>query len=276
MDVVDAHHHVWDLTARQQPWLDRPGNERLRRSYPPARFRAEAAAAGVTASVVVQTVTDQAETSELLGLAASDELIAGVVGWADLEAADVADALASLIAGPSGRFLRGIRHPVLTEPDPDWLRRPAVHRGLRALGAAGLSFDLIVPADLLPAAVEAAAACPGVLFVLDHCGIPRIGGYPDELWMRDIRELAALPNTVCKLSGVLAGPVASLGWCYQTVLAEFGPDRLLFGSDWPVCTLTATYGEVLACARTLTAALSLVERTAIFRGTARRVYRLGV
>ncbi len=275
MELIDAHHHVWRLAARPQPWLERPGNEPLRRDYTPAGYRAEAVRAGVTASVVVQTVADQAETAELLGIAADDELIAAVVGWVDLEATGVTEALAGLTAGPDGGFLRGIRHPVLTESDPDWLRRPAVHRGLRAVGAAGLSFDLIVSADLLPAAIEAAAACPGVLFVLDHCGIPRIGGHPDELWMRDIRELAALPNTVCKLSGVLAAPAASLSWCYQSVLTEFGPGRLMFGSDWPVCTLTASYAEVLGIARTLTAALSAVERTAIFGGTARRVYRLG-
>jgi L-fuconolactonase len=274
MTVTDAHHHVWDIAARPQPWLELPGNEPLRRSYELAEFRAEAVAAGVSASVVVQTVTDEAETRELLAFAAHDDLVAGVVGWADLTSDRVADALAALMSGPDGAFLRGIRHPVLTESDPGWLMRPAVRRGLAAVGAAGLTFDLIVPADLLRAATDAAVATPGVTFVLDHCGMPLIGRHPDEFWIREIRELAALPNTVCKLSGVLTEPIAGLDWCYQTVLTAFGPDRIMFGSDWPVCTVEAAYSQVLACAKALTAALSPAERSEIFGGTARRVYRL--
>jgi L-fuconolactonase len=174
---------------------------------------------------------------------------------------------------------------VLTEPDRDWLRRPAVLAGLTAVGAAGLAYDLVLPADLLPAAADAAAACPGTLFVLDHLGNPRIRPAetaPDELWMADLRRLAALPNTAAKLSGILAEPpppgrtgVGHLVPYYETALAAFGPDRLMFGSDWPVCTLGAPYGRVVAAATMLTSALSQLERDQVFAGTARRVYRLG-
>jgi L-fuconolactonase len=280
--IVDAHQHVWDLAARPQPFLEQPGLEPLLRNYAEADLRPLARAAGVTSTVVVQTVSEPAETPELLALAAASDLIAGVVGWADLESAAVADELAALRALPGGELLSGIRHPVLVEPDPDWLRRPAVHAGLAAVGAAGLCYDLVVPADLLPAAADAAAACPGLLFVLDHLGNPGVAARPDELWMTDIRRLAALPNTVCKLSGILGEPppaghrgVAHLEPYYETVLAEFGPDRLMFGSDWPVCTLTASYAEVVAAAQALTDGLSPMERAAVFGATARRVYQLG-
>lgn len=283
---VDAHHHVWDLAARAQPWLELPGNEPLLRNYSEADLRPLASAAGVTATVVVQTVTDPAETPELLALAAASDIIAGVVGWTDLQSSGVGDRLAALRERPGGHLLRGIRHPVLIETDPDWLRRPAVLAGLTAVGTADLCYDVVVAADLLPAATEAAAANPGLTFVLDHLGNPRLGPRPDERWISDIRAMAALPNTVCKLSGVLGEPpqgqnaaagndVSHLIPYYETVLAAFGPDRMMFGSDWPVCTLSASYAEVASAALALTSGLSLSERTAIFGGTARRIYRLG-
>ena len=283
--IVDAHQHVWDLTARPQPWLELPGNEPLLRNYGEADLRPLAAAAGVTATVVVQTVADHAETAELLALADASDLIAGVVGWTDLESAGAGDALAELRGRPDGGLLSGIRHPVLTEDDPDWLRRPAVLAGLAAVGSAGLCYDLVVSADLLPAAIDAAEACPGLVFVLDHLGNPNLRARPDELWMTDIRRLAALPNTACKLSGVLGEPAPDgehaggavthlVPYC-DVVLGAFGPDRIMFGSDWPVCTLSASYGEVVAAAQALTAGLSPLERAAVFGGTARRIYRLG-
>ncbi len=284
--IVDAHQHVWDLSAHRQPWLELPGHEPLLRDYAEADLEPLAAAAGVTASVVVQTIADPGETAELLALATASDLVAAVVGWTDLEAPGVADALAALREGKDGPGLRGIRHPVLAEPDRDWLRRPAVLAGLAAVGAAGLVFDLVVPADLLPAAADAAAACPGTLFVLDHLGNPPAGDQAslsaDELWMNDLRRLARLPNTVAKLSGLLAEPpppgqagVGHLVPYYETALAAFGPGRLMFGSDWPVCTLGSPYDRVVATARTLTAGLSPLERDQVFAGTARRFYRLG-
>jgi len=287
-DAVDSHHHVWDLTVRAQPWLDQPGNEPLRRTFAEADLRPLARAALVNATIVVQTVTDPAETPELLALAAGSDLVAGVVGWVDLQAPGVADALAALLARPDGGWLRGIRHPVLIEDDPGWLRRPSVLRGLDAVGAAGLSYDIVAAPHALPAAVAAARACPGMTFVLDHLGNPEIGPRVDERWANAVRALAALPNTICKLSGILGEPppgaapahpgnragVAHLVPYYQTVLGAFGPDRLMFGTDWPVCTLTSSYDAVIGAARTLTADLSASERMAVFSGTACRVYRL--
>jgi len=286
-DLVDTHHHVWDLTVRAQPWLDLPGNEALRRNFSEADLRPQAAAAQVTSTVVVQTITDPAESPDLLALAAASDLIAGVVGWVDLQAPGAGDALAELQARPDGRWLRGIRHPVLIEDDPAWLRRPAALRGLASVGAAGLCYDIVVRPDQLPAAVAAAAAQPGLTFVLDHLGNPELGPQRDEQWAQAVRQLAALPNTVCKLSGILGEPppggrapsastsVAHLVPYYETVLDAFGPDRLMFGTDWPVCTISASYATVVDAARKLTVGLSPADRSAVFSGTARRVYRLG-
>ncbi len=283
MELIDAHHHVWDLAAHEQPFLRLPGNEPLLRNFGEADLLPLAAAAGVTATVVVQTVAEISETIELLELAARSDLIGAVVGWVDLQAHAVGEDIGELLARPDSQLLRGIRHPVLIEDDPGWLLRPAVLRGLRAVGAAGLCFDLVVPAQLLAVATEAAAACPEVVFVLDHMGIPGMGPRPDEHWKRDIRSMAVLPNAVCKLSGLLgepppAGAPAGVGHLmpfYDVALEAFGPQRLMFGSDWPVCTLSSDYAGVVAAAMALTAELSPEDRSAVFAGTARRVYRLG-
>jgi len=280
MPTVDAHHHVWDLTVRDQEWITGAALAPLRRSFCPEELEAEAAEAGIDASVLVQTVTVAAETPEFLALAADSPLVAGVVGWTDLTAPDVADVLAALRELPGGGALVGIRHQVQSEPDPNWLLRPDVHRGLTAVTAAGLAYDLVVLPHQLPAAVGAARAHPQLTFVLDHLGKPPIASGRLDAWAADVRALAALPNTVCKLSGLVteadwhSWTIADLRPYADTVLDAFGPDRLMFGSDWPVCTLAATYPQVLASARALTAELSPPEQASVFGGTATRVYAL--
>jgi L-fuconolactonase len=237
---------------------------------------------------VVQTVLEPGETPELLDLAAAGGLVAGVVGWASLEAPDVADAIAALRELPGGGRLSGLRHPLLGEPDLGWLTRPAVLRGLAALGQAGLTFDIVAQPGHLPAAARAAAQTGELRFVLDHFGNPELAAVPDPGWASAITALAAQPNASCKLSGLLGAPppgtdpaaardpadVAHLRPYYETVLGAFGPDRLMFGSDWPVSTLSASYGHVVAAARALTSELSRREQDAIFFRTAQQVYQL--
>jgi L-fuconolactonase len=273
--TVDAHHHVWDLSVRDQDWIDR--DSPLRRDFTMADLTPEARAAGVDRTVLVQTVTVAEETPEFLALAAAHELIAGVVGWTDLTNPDVAGELARLRDLPGGRYLKGIRHQVQGEPDPEWLLRPDVTRGLAAVADAGLVYDLVVLPHQLPACVKAAASLPGLTFVLDHLGKPPIASGALEPWASGLRALAALPNTVGKLSGLLteADPaswtVDRLRPYADTALEAFGPDRLMFGSDWPVCTLAADYGEALDAMDELVAP---AERTRIFETTAVRVYDL--
>jgi L-fucono-1,5-lactonase len=278
--IVDAHHHLWDLSVRDQDWITGAALAPLRRDFLLGDYQPLATQDGVCSSVVVQTVTVPGETPELLALAATSDLIAGVVGWADLTAPGLADRIAELTSGPGGDKLAGLRHQVQSEPDPDWLTRPDVLRGLAAVADAGLAYDLVITAGQLPAAARAAAAVPDLLFVLDHLGKPAIASGTTQPWDRDLRRLAALPNTAAKLSGLVTEAdwhrwqVADLRPYTDTALDAFGAGRLMFGSDWPVCTLAASYGEVLRAARDLTADLSDAEREAVFTGTATRLYRL--
>ncbi len=280
--IVDAHQHVWDPAVRAQPWLDSDeALAPLRRKFTATDLAHVAAEAGVTATVVVQTVTEPTETPELLALARTSPLVAAVVGWTDLAQPGVADMVAELREGPGGGFLAGIRHPLLTEPDPGWLARHEIRRGLAALGAAGLTFDLVLQPGQLASAIQAAADLPGLIFVLDHLGnvdvtaspVPSASTVPDQAWATSFRALAELPNTVCKLSGILGeAPVECLRPYFDLALAAFGPRRLMFGSDWPVCTLQSSYQDVVTRAVALTASLSEPEQAAILAGTARAVY----
>jgi len=278
--IIDAHHHVWDLSVRDQDWITGPELQPLRRNFTLADLEPETRAAGVGRTVLVQTITVPEETPEFLSLAAETELIGGVVGWTDLTRPDVADELALLAELPGGTYLRGIRHQVQGEPDPEWLLHPDVRQGLTAVAAAGLVYDLVVLPHQLPACVKAAEGHPELTFVLDHLGKPPIASGELAPWATQVRDLAALPNTVCKLSGLVTETdpktwtVRDLAPYVDTVLEAFGPSRLMFGSDWPVCTLAATYAQVVGAAEELTAGLSDSERAEVFSGTARRVYDL--
>ncbi|MFH8798624.1 amidohydrolase family protein [Streptomyces sp. NPDC017936] len=283
--TVDAHHHVWDLSVRDQDWLTGPELRPLRRDFTLADLLPEARAAGVDRTVLVQTVTVAEETPELLALAASHDLVAGVVGWTDLTRPDVADELARLRALPGGRYLKGVRHQVQGEPDPDWLLRADVRRGLSAVADAGLVYDLVVLPHQLPACVRAAAGLPGLTFVLDHLGKPPVASGALEPWASDVEALAGLPNTVGKVSGLVTETdrtlwgggtrlLAPLRPYWDTVLRAFGPGRLMFGSDWPVCTLAASYAQVRSLTAGLAGGLSRDERDQLLDGTATRVYDL--
>lgn len=279
MSIIDAHHHVWDLHVRGQPWIS-ADMAVLRRSFSVDDLRPSADAAAVTGTVLVQTVTVAGETPEMLAVAAADPLVAGVVGWTDLTSPAVADELARLRSGAGGSYLVSIRHQVQSEPDPAWLRRADVIRGLRAVAAAGLCYDLIVLPHQLAAATYAAAVVPGLTLVLDHAGKPPIASGALAPWAAAIRAFAAQPNTVCKLSGLVteAAPGAKSPAFVpfaDVILTAFGPGRVMFGSDWPVCLLASDYAGVVDLARVLVAGLSDAERTAVFASTAARVYGIG-
>ncbi|RAS67040.1 L-fuconolactonase [Lentzea atacamensis] len=278
MRRIDAHHHLWDLSARPQDWLDGPELEPIRRSFGPADLRAVTEAAGVDATVLVQVLNDIDETADFLAVAS--DLVAGVVGWVDLTAPDVHEQLDRLRSGPGGDRLVGIRHLVQSEPDPDWLMRPDVLAGLRAVRDAGLAYDVLTRPHQLPAAVVAVRAVPDMVFVLDHLSKPDIAAGVVEPWATHLAALAAEPNATAKLSGLVteAGPqwtIDSLRPYADIALEAFGPDRLMAGSDWPVCLLAASYDEVFDAASLLCSGLSAAERAEVFGGTAARVYRLG-
>ena len=281
MNRVDAHHHLWDPAQRDYPWM---GDELapIRRRFGPEDLDAAAAAHGVGHTVVVQTVSSLEETEELLAVAATSARITGVVGWVDLTAPDVAGQLTALRAAPGGGSLVGIRHQVHDEPDPGFLLRDEVLRGLAAVADAGLAYDLLVRERELPAARAVVQRLPQLGFVLDHLAKPRIREGATAPWAGELAALARLPNVTCKVSGLVT-EAAWDAWTPAQLLPYvrhaadvFGPERLLFGSDWPVCLLAAGYGEVVAAAEwTLAeAGLEPAEREAVFAANARRAYRL--
>ncbi len=278
--MIDAHHHLWDPALRRHAWLE--SFPALNQRFWLAEFRRETEAAGVTASVLVQVLASAGETEEFLAVVDESDLVRGVVGWADLTSPAVADEIARLRALPGGGLLVGLRHLVQNEPDPDWLRRPDVRRGLRAVGAAGLAYDLLVLPGQMSAALAVTGDLADVRFVLDHGANPAIGLGSREPWASLISDLAARPNVSCKVSGLVNGSgqgrrPADVGPYVDHLLDSFGPGRLLFGSDWPVCTMAASYARVLAVARTaLEGRLGPDELAAVFAANAITVYGLDV
>jgi L-fuconolactonase len=245
--IVDAHHHLW---TADYAWLADPSLSRIRRDYTVADLRDNMKSAGVDRTVLVEAGRgDDAETTSFLALAASTPEILGVVGWASL----VDPALSALLdqhrAGPGGHLLVGIRDQTQGHPD-DHLDRPDVRAGLATVAAAGLVNELVVRAPQLPSVARAAAALPHSTFVLDHLGKPAIAAGRLAEWRELIRPVADQPNVVAKLSGL----VAEADWAtwtaddlrsyVLTALELFGSSRLMFGSDWPVCEVAATYAEV--------------------------------
>jgi len=279
--VVDAHHHLLDPARFGYPWLT-PELAAIDRRFGPDDLASDLAAAGIDRTILVQTIGSLEETRDFLATAAEVPFIGGVIGWVDLTDRGVPGTLDSLRGGPGGEWLVGIRHQVHDEPDPDWLLRPDVRRGLAAIEAADLAYDLLVRPRELPAALIVAREMAGLRFVIDHLAKPPIRSGAREPWARLLRPFGELPNVSCKLSGLVteADPatwqVADLAPYVEVALEAFGPGRLLFGSDWPVCLLAAPYADVAGAARDLTADLSIAERAAVFGGAAEATYRLSV
>jgi L-fuconolactonase len=277
--IVDAHQHFWDPGAADYPWLT-DELAVIRRSFGPNDLVPELAATGVEATVLVQTRSSQDETAGFLALAAATPFIRGVVGWVDLTDPAVADAIDTLRAGPGGDRLVGIRHQAQDEPDAEWLVHEDVVRGIRAVGAAGLAYDLLIRPRELPAALELARRLPDVRFVIDHLAKPPIASGALEPWRSRIAAFARLEHVACKVSGL----VSEADWSSWTAtdlqpfvdhaIDVFGPERLLFGSDWPLCLLAATYAQVVGTAGTILEGVSDEELAAVMGANATRIYGL--
>jgi L-fuconolactonase len=277
---IDSHQHFWSYSAAEYPWVG-AGMERLARDYLPGDLGPVAAAAGIGGTVAVQARQTLEETRWLLDLAEHHPLIRGVVGWVDLRSVDVESQLREFSSRPA--FV-GVRHVVQDEPDPRFLLGEEFVAGLRHLGPLGLTYDLLLYPPQLPAAVELVASLPEQPFVLDHLAKPQIKTWTNPAdrhsWRHDIEALAKHKNVCCKLSGLVT-EAAWRQWrpndfaAYLDIaLSAFGPDRLMFGSDWPVCLLAADYAEVAGIVRDVCATLSAVEQAAIWGGTATRFYGL--
>lgn len=280
IDLIDAHHHVWDPARTDYPWMT-DDLAVIRRKFDTGDLLAAAAPAGVTGTILVQTISSFEESREFLALAADTPIILGVVAWVDLTADDVSDRLQSLKDGKGGSYLVGIRHQVHDEEDADWLLRKDVQNGLAAVAAHGLAYDLLLRTRELPAAIECVRARPDMHWVLDHIAKPDIAGGGWEPWASQIKTLAgASPTAWVKLSGMAteanweSWTVEDLRPYAQHVIDSFGPGRCMIGSDWPVCLLAAPYQRVMDAARTLISDLPADQQAAIATGNARAAYRL--
>jgi L-fucono-1,5-lactonase len=276
---VDAHHHFWDPARASYPWMT-PDLAPIARAFGPDDLAPRLDAAGIGRTIVIQARASVDETRDLLGIAAGSPFVAGVVGWVDLTDPAIGDVLGALGTSAGGERLVGVRHQVHDEPDPDWLLRADVRRGLEAVAGAGLVFDLLVRPRELPAALTIVRAMPDLRFVIDHLAKPPIRDGALEPWATLIRPFGGLANAWAKVSGLVteadwkAWRIEDLAPYVRHATDVFTAGRLIFGSDWPVCILAAPYRRVVASARALSAGFTDAERESFFGGTASRVYRL--
>lgn len=276
MVKIDAHQHFWKYSVADYGWIN-DAMTVLKRDFLPDDLQPMLQSVGFDGSIAVQARQSLAETRWLLELADRNEFVRGVVGWVDLCSPLVGDQLRQFAAN---RKLVGVRHVVQDEPDDRFMLRPEFKRGLARVADFSLVYDLLLYPRHLPVAVELVRAFPGQAFVLDHIAKPAIAKGTLEPWSRDIRALAEFPNVACKLSGMVT---EAKWWQWKTedfgpyldvVLRAFGPSRLMIGSDWPVCTLSADYASTLGLVRESIGALSGSELDGIVGGNCAEVYGL--
>ena len=270
---IDAHHHLWTLARGDYGWLT-PAFAPIYRDFTLADLTPHLGAGRIDGTILVQAAPTEAETLFMLETAERADVVRGVVGWTDFDAADGA---ARIDAMAARKLLVGLRPMVQDIPDDDWLLRPALAPLLRAMAGYGLVFDALALPRHLSRLLRVVDRHGELQFVLDHCAKPHLKTGDIADWRRDIAEVAARDNIVCKLSGLVteAGPdwqLAHLRPAVDHVLECFGPQRLLWGSDWPVLNLAGDYERWLEASETLLADLSADEKAAIFGGNAARIY----
>lgn len=273
---IDAHQHYWTYNSTEYAWID-DSMSTIRRDYLPADLKPELDRAGFDGSVVVQTRQTFEETRWLLDLAAQNPTILGVVGWTDLRSPNIRSELEVLTRNPK---LVGVRHIVQAETDNNFLLRPDFLRGVATLEEFGLAYDILIYTRHLPVAVRFAEQFPQQRFVLDHIAKPPICTGEITVWSDGIRRLAESPNVFCKLSGL----VTEADWKNWTpeqikpyldvAFDAFGTDRLMIGSDWPVCLLASSYQRVMNVVKEYVSDLPLEQQNAVMGGNAERFWRL--
>ncbi|MEM9252258.1 MAG: amidohydrolase family protein [Planctomycetota bacterium] len=275
--MIDAHQHFIDFPHPDYAWIDE-SMQPLRRAAMPDDLEPILRANGVDGCVAVQARESLEETRWLLGLAEQHGFIRGVVGWVDLAADDLPSTLAGLRR--QHPHLVGVRNVVQDKPDPDWLLRPEVLKGLEAIRDAGLTYDLLIRPLHMPSVPRLAQAVPGLDMVLDHIGKPDIKAGSDPAWHDAIAAMGEVPGVHCKLSGMITEADHD-GWTadhlepfVRHTVACFGYDRLMFGSDWPVCRLAGEYDAMLAGLRDALGPIDLDDADRLFDATARRFYGL--
>jgi len=274
--VIDSHQHFWQVGRFDYSWMS-PSNEVLYRDYLPGQLQPLLSENNVSQTVLVQASNTIEESRWLLELANENEFIGGVVGWVDLMNPEVDRQLDELTQHEK---FKGVRHLVESEPDDDWLTQTEVLRGFQRLSRRGLSYDLLVHTRHLKHLPKLAESCPELRFVIDHMAKPPIASGELDDWFKQLKPIAAFSNVHCKLSGL----VTEANWKTWTTddlkpfvdsaLELFGPGRLMFGSDHPVCLLAASYRRVLDSFQEILKKLTEEERQRIFATNAISFYRL--
>ncbi|MDX1602408.1 MAG: amidohydrolase family protein [Salinimicrobium sediminis] len=272
---IDSHQHFWKFDPQTYPWIT-DEMAVIRKDFTPEDLSPLLKENGFYGCIAVQADQSEAETEKLLKMAEQYSFIKGVVGWIDLTSPDVEERLKYFSKNP---FLKGIRHTVWDEKG-EFMTSPEFQRGIGLLANLGLSYDILAFDYQLRSAVELVGAFPRQKFVLDHMGKPKIFGKPDKEWISNIRQLGELANVWCKISGLVT-ETKNFSWkstdlfpFLEVVYEAFGADRLIFGSDWPVCLSAASYKEVIAIVEEFFRSVSKEEKEKIFGKNAVNFYNL--
>lgn len=274
---IDSHHHFWNYDPVEYGWIG-PEMSVLKRDFLPSHLADEIAQAGVEGVVSVQARQTVAETEWLLGMAAQHEFIRGVVGWVPLASPDVAAVLEPLAQSP---WLKAVRHVVQDEPDDAFVLGTDFNHGIAQLRQYGLVYDILIYAKQLANSIQFVDQHPGQPFVLDHIAKPTIHSAEfHRAWADELRELARRENVICKFSGVVT-EVRDASWSTDSIrpywdvaIEAFGAERLMFGSDWPVCLLRSDYVRWVSTVRELIADMSPTEQANVMGATACHTYSL--
>lgn len=275
--MIDSHHHFWEIDRFDYSWM--PEGSPLATDYGPEELKPLMANAGVDYTVIVQAVSSPDEARWLLELAEDNEFIAGVVGWVDLTDPEVGHTLDEL---QQSRCFVGVRHIWESEEDPGWIVNSGAINGLKELARRDLAFDFLAKPANLPYIPQVMDQVPDLRAVVDHIAKPLIADHVVEPWLTDLRKVASINGVHCKVSGMITEAdhqnwtVDDLRPYVHHVLGMFGSDRLMFGTDWPVCTLAGGYEQVVDTAREILGSLSPAAKADVFGGTAARFYRLDI
>ena len=274
--IIDSHHHFWDMAALDYTWMPPPPSV-IRQNYMPKDMAPLLEGVGVSRTVLVQAHQSIEEAHWMLDIVESTDFVAGVVAWADLTSPDLGRDLDSICTRPG---LVGIRHQVEEEPDETWLSRPAVIEGLKEVARHDLAYDLLVKGPHIKYVPQLAEKVPDLRMVVDHIAKPPIAAGVTEPWATGIAAVADIPGVYCKLSGLVTEAdherwtVADLKPYVDHVVEQFGLDRLMWGSDWPVCLLAASYDRVFSAAMEAVGDLTPEQRTGLLSKNATDFYRL--
>ena len=278
---IDSHHHLWDLSIRPQDWMTGDTMDSVRRNFDVSDLKNAIAGTGIEKTVLVHATTTYSETYELLEIAQADPTIIAVVGWLQIDSPSAIAECEKYLQAPGGNYLKGIRDVAQDLPDFNYLSKPQSIATVQQLGKMGLSYDILTKTPELKAAIELVRACPNVSFILDHISKPYIARQEIEPWKSLITELASFENVSCKISGM----VTEANWNNWKVLdykpyvdhiiESFTPQRLMFGSDWPVALLSAqSYADVVSLATALTTGFSADENELFWNKNATRKYQI--